>query len=581
MANRYAAAMSWQRRHVTRIGDARIAWLEAGPTVPVAPELAPVVLVHGLGTSDRWWAPTIPVLAERRRVLAVDLVGFGRSARQPVRLDIAADQLAAWAASVGLERAAWVGHSMGGLVVIDLAARYPDLVERLVLLNAAGLPISQRVTRHLRNILHATPVLPLAAYPIAVECVLRCGPLAIMRAGHQILTTDLGERLGAIRAPTLVIWGGRDRLLPPSYGRALAARIPGARYVELVDAGHSPQWEQPAEFELTLQAYLEGPAGRADTSTAAAAVDDAPGLTAGVPLTAATGGRIVSRYVPVGDWSVHVRVGRPDDGRTGVDLLPIVFVHGYGQASRTWLPTLRRLATHRLVLAPDLPGFGWTQTTDPRLDVAGLATALASIMEAAGIGRAVLVGTSLGSQVVTRLAADQPDRVIGVVLVGPTFDPSEPSLPRQLAWLLSGMAREWPSVWFEHLRDIALAGPRRTAASIRCGWAHGIADTLPGVSTPAVVVRGGRDPLVSRSWARAAAALMPNARALEIPRAARAVGQSAPDALARIIDEHVAAITATVRTRTDGALPIPLVTATHRRRAEARPRKARAGPPRA
>ena len=91
--------MSWQQRHVTRIGDVRIAWLEAGPTesAPNGAGSPPVVLVHGLGTSDRWWAPTIPVLAERRRVLAVDLVGFGRSARQPVRLDAAADQLAAWA----------------------------------------------------------------------------------------------------------------------------------------------------------------------------------------------------------------------------------------------------------------------------------------------------------------------------------------------------------------------------------------------------------------------------------------------------------------------------------------------------
>jgi pimeloyl-ACP methyl ester carboxylesterase len=556
--------MSWQHRHVTRIGDVRIAWLEAGPTVPAAPGARPVVLVHGLGTSDRWWAPTIPALAERHHVLAVDLVGFGRSARQPVRLDIAADQLAAWAGAIGLERAAWVGHSMGGLVVTDLAARHPELVERLVLVNAAGLPISQRVTRHLRNILHATPVLPLAAYPIAVECVLRCGPLAIMRAGHQILTSDLRERLDAIRAPTLVIWGGHDRLLPPSYGQRLAARIPGARYVELAEAGHSPQWEQPAEFVQELSTFLEtAPATRPAVGVAS---DRAPSLASGVPITAPTGGRIVSRYLPLGDWSVHVRVGRPDDPDTTVDPVPIVFVHGYGQASRTWLPTLRRLATRHLVLAPDLPGFGWTQTAGPPLDVCDLAAALASIMDAAGIGRAVLVGTSLGSQVAARLAADQPDRVMGVVLVGPTFDPAGRSLPRQLLQLVGSIPWEWPSVWFERLRDVTLAGPRRIAATLRRGWAQGIADMLPDVRAPAVVVRGGRDPLVSRSWAREAAALMPNARAVEIPGAARAVGQSAPDALARIIDEHVAAITitATARPRTDGALPIP----------------ARAGPPR-
>jgi pimeloyl-ACP methyl ester carboxylesterase len=574
--------MIWQQRHVTRVGEPRIAWLEAGPTEPAHAGAGspPVVLVHGLGTSDRWWAPTIPVLAERRRVLAVDLVGFGRSARQPVRLDAAADQLADWAEAIGLERAAWVGHSMGGTVVTDLAARYPDVVERLVLVSAAGLPISQRVTQHLRHVLHTTPVLPLAAYPIAVECLVRCGPLAIMRAGHQILTTDLGERLEAIRAPTLVIWGSHDRLLPPSYGQRLAARVRGARYVELADAGHSPQWEQPAEFVQALQGFLDEPAPAGAAAFDGAAADRAPGLAAGVAITAPTGGRVVSRYLPLGALSVHVRVGRPDDPEIGLDPLPIVFVHGYGQASRTWLPTLRRLAPRHLVLAPDLPGFGWTQATDPPLDVEDLAAALASIMDAARIGRAVLVGTSLGSQVAARLAADQPERVMGVVLVGPTFDPSGRSLPRELLRLVGSMRSEWPSVWFERLRDVTLAGPRRIVATLRRGWSHGIVETLPQVRAPAVVIRGGRDPLVSRSWARDAAARMPNARALEIRGAARTVGQSAPDALARIIDEHVTSITAPARPRTDGALPIAIVTATHRRRAVARPRKARAGPPR-
>jgi hypothetical protein len=118
-------------------------------------------------------------------------------------------------------------------------------------------------------------------------------------------------------------------------------------------------------------------------------------------------------------------------------------------------------------------------------------------------------------------------------------------------------------------------------ASLRHGWAHRIDRILPGVTAPAIVVRGGRDPLVSRDWAQEAAALLPNGRALEIGGAARAIGQSAPEALAQIVDEHVTAVTTASETRTNGALPIPIVAATHRRRADARPRKARAGPPRA
>ena len=572
---RYAGAMPWQQRHVTRADQRRIAWLEAAPTA--GSDAPPVVLVHGLGTSDRWWAPTIPVLAERYRVLAPDLVGFGRSAGQPVQLDVAADELAAWASAVGLESATWVGHSMGGQITIDLAARYPELVERLVLVDAAGLPVSKDVTRHLMNVVRASPFMPLAAYPVAVECVLRCGPVAITRASHQILSTDLETRVRSIGAPTLVVWGGRDTLLPPSYGRRLAAMIPGATFVELERAGHSPQWEAPTEFEQALLSFLETPAA----ASSEPAPDTAPTLMPGVAVTAPTGGRVVNRYVPVGDWSVHLRVGRPGDIETALDPVPIVFVHGYVQASRSWLPTLKRLARRHLVLAPDLPGFGWTQTAQPALDVPGQAAALAAIMDAAGVGRAVLVGSSLGAQVVAQLAADHPDRALGVVLVGPTFDPEERSLPRQAVRAVGGLLREWPSVWLEHLRDLVLAGPSRIVASLRLGWAHRIEAVLPEVRAPAVVVRGSQDPLVSREWAREAAALMPNARALEIGGAIRAVGQSAPEALARIVDEHVAAVTAASDNRTDGALPIPIVTATHRRRVAARPRTARAGPRRA
>ena len=188
--------MTWKTRHVTQVGDLRIGWLEAGPAGGGDSTARPVVLVHGLGTGDQWWTPTISVLARNHRVLAVDLAGFGRSAGQPVRLDVAADQLAAWAEAIGLERATFVGHSMGGLVTADLAARHPEVVERLVLVDAAGLPISQRVIPHLMNFVRASPFMPLAAYPIAVECVLRCGPLAIMRASHQLLTMDLRKRYG-------------------------------------------------------------------------------------------------------------------------------------------------------------------------------------------------------------------------------------------------------------------------------------------------------------------------------------------------------------------------------------------------
>ena len=543
------------------------------------------MLVHGLGTGDLWWTPTISVLAHDRRVLAVNLAGFGRTAGEPVRLDVAADQLAAWAAAIGLERATFVGHSMGGLVTADLAARYPEVVERLVLVDAAGLPISQHVTRHLMNFVRASPFMPVAAYPIAVECVLRCGPLAIMRASHQLLTMDLTKRYAWIRAPTRILWGSRDHLLPPSFGRRLEAAIPGATMVEIPDAGHSPMWENPtssigSSWRSSTSRSAPGAHAPRHRRTGRRAPGLMPGLTAGVPLTAPTGGRVVSRYVPIGDSSVHVRVGRPDDGASPLATPPIVFVHGYVFASRTWQPTLERLARHHLVLAPDLTGFGWTSTTSPALDVAGHGLALLSLLDTAGIGRAVFVGTSLGSQVVAQLAVDHPDRVLGVVLVSPTFDPAEPSLPRQLLRL----GRTWPP-------------SGRRSGSSTCATSRW--PDRPGSWRPSAAAGSTGSTRYSpvstyRPWSCAAAGTRscrargrgrqlpscPTGGAFEVRGGPRLLGHGSPAALASIIEEHVAAVAADARPRADGTLPIHIVTAAHRRRPEARPRKTRAGPPR-
>ena len=118
------------------------------------------------------------------------------------------------------------------------------------------------------NFVRASPFMPVAAYPIAVECVLRCGPLAIMRASHQLLTMDLTKRYAWIRAPTRILWGSRDHLLPPSFGRRLEAAIRAPPWSRspmraLPDVG------EPDEFHRQLVAFLDEPVG-APARTAAA-----------------------------------------------------------------------------------------------------------------------------------------------------------------------------------------------------------------------------------------------------------------------------------------------------------------------
>lgn len=217
---------------------------------------APVVLVHGLAASGRWWEGTAAALASEFRVHVLDLIGFGGSWRQEFRLSDAASLIVRWMEAIGLERASFVGHSLGGHVVADLASRHPSRVDRLVLVNAAGLPLGRDYVRHAFNIvLTARFLRPRFLARIVVDLV-RAGPLTILAAGRQILRADLRRRLPLIAAPTLVLWGASDPLISVATGRRLAAAIPGARFEAIRGAGHNPMWDRPLEFEAALRRFL-------------------------------------------------------------------------------------------------------------------------------------------------------------------------------------------------------------------------------------------------------------------------------------------------------------------------------------
>ena len=144
--------------------------------------------------------------------------------------------------------------------------------------------------------------------------------------------------------------------------------------------------------------------------------------------------------------------------------------------------------------------------------------------------------------------------------------------------VLADVPHEWPSIWFEQLRDWVLCGVPRALGTLRHAWAHRIETVLPEVRVPTVVVRGEHDPLAPRRWVREAARLLPMGRALEVRRAGHAVDYRAPAAIARIVDDLVDSVAAVSRPRSDGTMPMHIVTAIHRRRPLARARRMRAGP---
>jgi pimeloyl-[acyl-carrier protein] methyl ester esterase len=245
--------------------------LGSGPTV---------VLLHGWGMHGGVWAELARELADGSRVVTPDLPGFGRSRD-------------AWQADAGLPviveqllgalpaRATWVGWSLGGLLALAATRRAPDAVDRLVLIGAtarfvqgadwscamAGDTLHQfadELERDYRGTLNRFLSLQVGSTERDLLRRLRAQVLEhgephpdALRAGLAILEqTDLRGELSAIRAPTLVLHGARDRLVPVAAGEHLARHLPHARLVTLETAGHVPFLSHPAPCLSALRNFL-------------------------------------------------------------------------------------------------------------------------------------------------------------------------------------------------------------------------------------------------------------------------------------------------------------------------------------
>jgi pimeloyl-ACP methyl ester carboxylesterase len=228
-------------------------------TYHVAGSGEPVVLVHGLAGSSRWWRRNVPAIAARFRTYLVDLPRFGAMhGRGRFALAEAATWLSEWMSHVGVGRAHLIGHSMGGLIAIRLAAQRPEAVCHLVLVAPAGVPSARSVAGHalpmLRAGLHSKPgLLPLLAYD-----AVRAGPRTLWRAAREIVSEDVREDLAAIRSPTLVVMGQHDPLVPPAVGRIMRDTIADARLLVLKGAGHVAMFDQPDAFNDALLPFLAG-----------------------------------------------------------------------------------------------------------------------------------------------------------------------------------------------------------------------------------------------------------------------------------------------------------------------------------
>ena len=240
----------------------------------------PVVLLHGYGESLVSWRGVFDRLAHDADVLAFDLPGFGLSSK-PERgysTEALARRVIGALDAASLDSVVLVGHSMGGAIAAAVALLAPQRVRALVLVDAAGVapPLGLAAARDTaQSVVRASvaeyeaqrsrftsPHDPAwlmedtaaARYLPAADSSYRTALAAVLREfDFGFLTV---ERMRSIRAPTLVVWGEYDPVLPLSEGRLVAASIPGASLVVIERSWHRPHVERPAETAAAITAFL-------------------------------------------------------------------------------------------------------------------------------------------------------------------------------------------------------------------------------------------------------------------------------------------------------------------------------------
>jgi pimeloyl-ACP methyl ester carboxylesterase len=232
-----------------------------------APEedLAPIVLVHGFGSS-RLLKPLLRALGEHRPVFAPDLPGFGMSDPpvRPLEVSELADELRRWMIDSDISPAVVTGTSFGCQVAVDLAARHPAIVDRLVLVAPMGDPELRRTpgqlaVRWAKSAHRASP----RVAPALVHDVFDASPWRAMRNLRQGLDHKLDGQLEEVEAPALVIRGERDHLVPAEWAKQVARRLPDAELVVLPRTGHTIGPKAAERLAPLLERFL------ADESTAA------------------------------------------------------------------------------------------------------------------------------------------------------------------------------------------------------------------------------------------------------------------------------------------------------------------------
>jgi pimeloyl-ACP methyl ester carboxylesterase len=218
--------------------------------VETLPPSAPtIVLVHGVAVSSRYLVPLAQHLADHARVYVPDLPGYGLSDHPPGRdltVTELADALLAWMDRIGLERPHLFGNSFGCQVIADLAARHPDRVGRLVLQGPTMDPHARSAWRQVLRWLAVTPFERYSEGLVLLRDFWDLGPRRAVGMIRMALHDPIEQKLRRIVAPTLVVRGTRDAIVPRQWAEEAARLVPNGRLVVIERAAHTINYSQPA-----------------------------------------------------------------------------------------------------------------------------------------------------------------------------------------------------------------------------------------------------------------------------------------------------------------------------------------------
>jgi len=233
-----------------------------------------VLIVHGIGGHKEDWKGVMAALAREHTVYAVDMLGFGGSSKDLPEITVAsqAEALAALLRQEGIKQVTLIGNSVGGWVTATFAARHPEQVDRLILVDAAGFkamfeapsPVNFNpgTADEMQNLLRHVLASPWAHTPDFAAQALKAHQASGDAAAFETVfkglygSARLEDLMPLIKAPTLVIWGREDGLFPLGVADLISGSITGARKTVLDGASHFPQVDQPEAFIGAVQEFL-------------------------------------------------------------------------------------------------------------------------------------------------------------------------------------------------------------------------------------------------------------------------------------------------------------------------------------